>query len=158
MTRKQALLVISALALPLLVLAACSGGGSKTRTLGAFKFNDHGTKDASGKSSLELEVDEYYFDPTFIKGTPGQTVTLEISSDSTVTHNFTLKSQNIDQDIAPKGKAEVKVTIPQSGILQFFCKYHAEQGMNGELLSGDTSPAAPPATVGQSDGPSLALE
>ncbi len=158
MTRKQALLVISALALPLLVLAACSGGGSKTRTLGAIQFNDHGTKDASGKSSLELEVDEYYYNPTFIKGTPGQQLTLEISNDSNTTHNFTLKSQNVNQDITPKGKAEVKVTIPQSGVLQFFCNYHSEQGMNGELLSGNASPAAPPSTVGESDGPSLALE
>ncbi len=137
---------------PLLILAACSGGEkSNTRTLGNVTFNDHGTKDASGKSSFELEVDDFYFNPTFIKGTPGQTVTLEISSDSSdTTHNFSLASQNVSTDIPQKGKAEVKVTIPQSGVLQFFCKFHTGQGMNGELLSGNASPQAPSSNTGGS--------
>jgi hypothetical protein len=32
------------------------------------------------------------------------------------------------------------VTFPQSGGLQFFCKHHTAQGMNGLLLVGDATP------------------
>ncbi len=121
------------------VAAACGkseAGG--TITLDGQKANDHGTTDLSGESSVELEMDndgtDYYFSPTLLQGTAGQQITVELSNEGSVEHNFTIADQGVDQDVQPDGKAEVTVTFPSSGTLLFMCKYHAEQyDMRGAL-------------------------
>src|SRR5438128_892535 len=85
--------------------------------------NDHGTKTVSG-GSLEVELDNFYFNPTTIKGPAGSTVKLELKNESGTKHNFTLEDQKINQDLSPHQDVTVTVTIPQSGTLQFHCEYH----------------------------------
>jgi YVTN family beta-propeller protein len=108
--------------------------------LGALTFADHGTKDEKGQAELDLEADDYYFAPTFLRGEPGQKLTLEIENESGTLHNISLPEQHIDTDIPPKGKVRVDVTIPPSGVVHFFCKFHRALGMHGELLAGDATP------------------
>ncbi len=95
--------------------------------------NDHGTTDASDKDELELELDDNYFEPTVIQGSPGQTLKLELENEGDAEHNFTLEDQQLDQDVDAGEKAEVTVTFPQSGQLSFYCKYHRDVGMAGAL-------------------------
>jgi plastocyanin len=129
-------------ALLLLVGAAC--GGSKkststaeaeggTKTIAGVPANDHGTKSVSG--TTEVELDDYYFEPTVLKGKPGTTVTLELKNEGSVEHNFSVPSQGIDKDIAPDATAKVAVTIPRSGEASFYCKFHKSMGMAGALES-----------------------
>ena len=122
--------------------AACSkGGGSSTGgkgesgqiKIGSDTANDHGTKSVVGKSDLEVEQDDFYFEPTIIEGKAGQKVKLELKNEGKNLHNFSIDSLNIDQDVNPDQSATVTVTIPQSGTLEFYCKYHRTQGMVGEL-------------------------
>jgi len=100
-------------------------------------FSDHGTKDVKGKGELELEADNYYFKPSFLRGAPGQKLKLEIENESGTLHNFSIPEQHIDVDIPRKEKVVVEVTFPSSGVVRFFCKFHSARGMNGELLTGD---------------------
>ncbi len=102
---------------------------------------DHGTQDVRGKAEVHLEADDYYFEPTFLRGQPGQTVKLEIENESGTLHNLSFPAQGLDKDIPPKGTVEVEVTFPPSGELRFFCKFHSALGMHGALLAGDTAPA-----------------
>ncbi len=132
--------VLSSLAVVLvlaLVATACgkSGneGGGGTTTIAGQKANDHGTKDVSGESSLELEQDNFFFSPTILKGSVGEKLTLELSNEGSALHNFSITDQNVDQDVQSGQKAEVTVTFPQSGTLVFFCKYHQTLGMVGAL-------------------------
>jgi plastocyanin len=104
-------------------------------------YADHGTKDVQNQSKLELEADDYYFSPTFLRGKPGQKLTLLVESDSSTLHNISIPALGIDRDIPPKGKVQLEVTFPASGVLAFFCKLHGPLGMNGQLLAGDTVPS-----------------
>ena len=99
-------------------------------------------KDVSGLAEVDLEADEYYFEPAFLRGTPGQKLKLEIENESNTLHSFTIPEQNLDMDIPPKGKIVIEVTFPQSGLVRFFCKFHSALGMEGELLTGDAKPQA----------------
>jgi plastocyanin len=108
-----------------------SEGG--TTTIAGQKANDHGTKDVSGESSVELEQDNFYFEPTILKGSPGQELTIELSNEGSALHNFSIPDQSIDQDVQPDTKGEATVTLPDSGTLVFFCKYHQSRGMVGAL-------------------------
>ena len=111
--------------------ASESGGG--TIAIGNDTANDHGSKDISGASSAEVELDDFYFNPPVITGAPGQKVTFELKNEGSALHNFSLVAQNIDKDIETGQTEDVSVTIPKSGFLEFFCKYHRTIGMVGEL-------------------------
>lgn len=113
--------------------AGATGGGSEGLTIGGITANDHGSKDISGASSVELEADDFYFAPTVLQGSAGQTVTIELKNEGGVRHNLTIESLGIDQDVEPGESAEVEVTLPQTGTLGFFCKYHQRSGMVGEF-------------------------
>jgi plastocyanin len=131
-----------------LLAAGCGGyGGSKSKsssseseggktTVAGVSANNHGTKSVSGEA--EVELDDYYFEPTVLKGKPGQKVTLELENEGKVEHNFSIASQGVDQDVEAGEDAKVTVTIPKSGALSFFCKYHKSMGMAGALTSGGT--------------------
>jgi len=120
--------------------AAAPAGKSKSLVLGGVSYADHGTKDVRNLSRLELEADDYYFSPTFLRGKPGQKLTLVVESEASTLHNITITSLGIDKDIPPKGKVQFDVTFPASGVLAFSCKFHGPLGMNGQLLVGDSAP------------------
>jgi plastocyanin len=115
----------------------------ETMQLGEFTFNVHGTADVQGQDMIEMEADSFYFEPTFLRGNPGQSLQIEVRNASSTLHNFSLDQQQIDQDIQPNGQATVEVTFPDSGVVRFYCKYHVSQGMNGELLADGAEPQAP---------------
>ena len=121
--------------------AAAPSGKSRSITLDGVTYADHGTKDVRNRSRLELEADDYYFSPTFLRGKPGQKLTLVVESEASTLHNISLPALGIDKDIPPKGKVQVDVTFPASGVLAFSCKFHGPLGMNGQLLAGDAAPS-----------------
>lgn len=143
---KRALLGLAVVTTLSMLGGACGGGGkeqAKQITLGSVAFGDHGTKDVSASTTLTLEADDYYFSPTFLKGKPGQKLTVTLSNDSKATlHNLSIAQLEIDKDVPAKSKVDVEFTFPQSGVILFLCKYHTGQGMNGELLAGDATPQA----------------
>ena len=143
---KRGVLIVAACAF-LLVAAGCgsssssssgnttteesSGGGQKT--IAGVKANDHGTKAAEDTGKTEVELDDFYFKPTVLEGKAGEKVTLELKNEGNTEHSFTIDSQGIDKDIQPGDEAEVTVTIPKSGVVSFYCKFHKSSGMAGAL-------------------------
>jgi len=121
--------------------AASPTGKSKSVTLGGVAYADHGTKDVRNRSKLELEADDYYFSPTFLRGRPGQKLTLRVENEASTLHNISIPALGIDTDIPPKGKVQVDVAFPASGTLAVSCKFHGSLGMNGQLLTGDAGPS-----------------
>jgi plastocyanin len=144
-----------ALALVVVAAAGCgssSGGsnaGSTTQGSGSggsgvgqinaagVQANNHGTKTASGTTKVEL--DDYYFQPTVIKGKPGQKVTVKLDNAGSVEHTFTIDSQSINEMLQPGSEASVMVTIPKSGAVSFYCKFHKASGMAGALVANGSS-------------------
>jgi plastocyanin len=150
--RRSTPFVITALAAASVLLAgACSsssstpspaagGTGSGTEsgkiTIGSDQANDHGTEDATGKSSFEIEADNdegFYFKPTILTGSASQSITLEIKNEGTVPHNFSIESLGVDVTIDPGSSQEVDVKFPATGTVEFFCSFHRSLGMVGEL-------------------------
>ena len=109
------------------------GGGGGQKTIAGVQANDHGTKAVEDSGKTEVELDDFYFKPTVLEGKPGQKVTLELKNEGQSEHSFTIDSQGIDQDIQPGDEAQVTVTIPKSGVVSFYCKFHKSSGMAGAL-------------------------
>jgi plastocyanin len=109
------------------------GGGGGQKTIAGVNANDHGMKAVEDSGKTEVEMDDYYFEPTVLEGKPGEKVTLELKNEGSTTHTFTIDSQGVDQELGPSEEAEVDVTIPKSGMVSFYCKFHKSQGMAGAL-------------------------
>jgi plastocyanin len=137
----------------LLGLAACSSDSkdskstdnSTSTTKGAAKapvtlngtVNNKGTKDISTKGAsteIEVELDDFYFEPTFIKVAPGQKIKVELENEGSMAHTFTSSALGVDQEVAPGKKATVNVTIPTTGATPFFCRFHQSSGMQGAMF------------------------
>lgn len=110
-----------------------------TLALGAAACGGGGGGSGGGSSSKEVELDDYYFQPKTIGGDAGQKITLELKNEGSTEHNFTLSDQGVDQDVEEGETAKVTVTVPQSGSLRFYCKYHRSMGMTGTLKVGSSS-------------------
>lgn len=107
------------------------GGG--TITIDGQEANAHGEQDVSGASTLDLEADDFYFEPTVLTGEAGQELTLHIANEGDSPHHFSITDQDIDEDVDPGQDVEVTVTFPDSGTLVFFCSLHQSGGMLGAL-------------------------
>ena len=78
------------------------------------KVNNKGTKDVSTKGStatLDLDLYNFSFEPTFVKVAPGQKLTIELHNEGSVPHTFTAPSLHIDKELQPEGKATVTVVL-----------------------------------------------
>jgi plastocyanin len=141
--------VLAPAAVVVFVLAVAGCGGSNgdesgeeggSTTIAGMTAELHGTKDVSGETGkVEIELDDDYFEPTILKGEPGQTVTLELKNEGNNPHTLTISDQGVDKEVQPADEAEVDVTFPESGQLAFVCRFHESNGMVGalEVSSGE---------------------
>ena len=144
----RVLAIVSSALLLVLIASACGGGSGSSPESSSSKSSES----ASGK--IEVEMDDYYFEPKVIKGEPGDTVTLELKNEGSAEHNFELESQGIDQDVQPGEEAEVDITIPDSGSVEFYCKFHESQGMEGKIEASGSSMGSGSTGTSTGSGPS----
>jgi plastocyanin len=130
--------------------APVSAASKAPVTLGQ-KVTVKGTKDVSSKSSakLEIEMDDKYFNPTFIKAKAGEKITLELKNEGSLPHTFTSDTLSVDKQVDPGKSAKLTVTVPSDGaVFQFHCDFHESAGMAGAVFTkaGASSTATPSAT------------
>jgi plastocyanin len=95
--------------------------------------NDHGMGDVED-DELELELDDNYFAPTFVRGKPGGEVTVELENEGSATHTFTSDALGVDEEVSGGESSSVTVTLPQEGAIEFHCRFHGSQGMKGAFF------------------------
>jgi YVTN family beta-propeller protein len=95
--------------------AAAPAEKSKSFTLGGVSYADHGTKDVRNLSRLELEADDYYFSPTFLRGKPGQKLMLLVESEASTLHNISISSLGIDKDIPLRARCNSRLPFRPRG-------------------------------------------
>jgi predicted lipoprotein with Yx(FWY)xxD motif len=101
-------------------------------TLSGKVSNEGSTTAKNNAVSLEAS-DEYYFDPTFVKAKPGTTLKVTVKNSGKLQHTFTVPGQTIDVTLAAHTTKTVKVKVPASGALLFYCKLHGPNGSQGDF-------------------------
>jgi plastocyanin len=131
---------------PLASFAVPSGlkRGEAVTLLGNNSANFAGKSNVSGEKSVTIDIvpvsDSPAFSPTILLGSPGQTLSVTVYQTDTPSafyqHNFSVPALGIDKDIPLHGghKVTVTVTLPQSGALIFYCKYHIDEGHSGVFV------------------------
>ena len=119
--------------------ASASGAPSASPTSGlpqalqGMQVDDKGSKNVAGMDEVKVKMDDFYFQPTVLVGTPGQKITVELDNEGSASHTFSLKGQGIDKVVQPGESAKVSVTFPSRGSVAFECRFHTGQGMRGAL-------------------------
>jgi plastocyanin len=119
-----------------------SGTGSETAEapvdLGT-AVNNEGSTDLGSETSasVDMELDDNYFKPTFVKATPGATVTVNLENEGGSTHTFTIEGSDVSEELSSGDTAQVEVTVPDDGALEFRCRFHGGAGMVGAFYSED---------------------
>ena len=155
--------IVAGTALALLAAVACGddakpedGAGAPPVALSG-TVNDHGTKDATSGGEVEVELDDFYFGPTFVKAAPSAALTLKLKNEGGVVHTFTADGF-ADVTVQPGTTGDASITLPASGAVRFYCRFHQGQGMQGAFFfnPGDTvapgSGASSPAGSTGGDG------
>jgi YVTN family beta-propeller protein len=88
----------------------------------------------TASSGVALRVDDYFFEPRVIQGRAGQPLRLRIENAASTLHNLSAPGLGIDRDLPPKSRVEIDVTVPRSGPVEFFCKFHGPLGQQGQLV------------------------
>jgi plastocyanin len=144
-----------ALAVAVAVLAAACGGDDSTDTtstepplvdLGSAVTN-HGTKDIGSSTKVDLELDDLFFAPTFIKAEPGTEVEISLKNEGQALHTFTIDETKTNVELAAGKTSSVKVTLPASGALAFYCSLHRGSGMQGAFSVSAVAAAPSGATT-----------
>jgi plastocyanin len=131
--------------------ASGSGSGSASAPAGEAPVslpgtvNDHGSGDVGDSGTLDLELDDEYFAPTFVNASAGATIEVTLENEGDQPHTFTIDGTDVDEQVAPGASATVEVTMPDSGSLRYYCRFHVASGMQGAFVVSGDAPA--PTTI-----------
>ncbi len=103
--------------------------------------NYRGTFDVSTakEPAFEMETGLFYYEPTVIEAPARTQMVAEIGNESRARHTFTIRELGIDREIGPFEMTAFLLDAPAPGEYLIICRYHADQGMRGELRIEDTA-------------------
>src|ERR671919_1765072 len=99
-----------------LVVSACGGDD-----------DDSGSNGGGEAQSIEITAANFAFDPTTIEAHPGQEIEVTLANEDDAEHSFTITDLDVEVEAAGGESADVSFSAPDSGSVEFFCKYHPEQ-------------------------------
>jgi plastocyanin len=143
------LLPLLVIVLAVLVPAGCGSDGDD---------ETGGDTAAVGGESVALTATEFAFDPADVSVDAAGKVTFTVSNDGQETHALEVEGNGVEEEtgsIAPGESGTLTVDL-EPGEYEFYCPIdgHREQGMEGELVVGGSSPGAGATTGGTDTGDS----
>jgi plastocyanin len=133
---------------------ASSGAASKAPVSLPGTTNDEGDRGDATSGTLEVELEDFYFNPTFTKAKPGQKVKLSLKNTGTSPHTFTSTALGVDETLQPGASKDVEVTMPSSGATEYHCRFHQSSGMQGAFFFNDGDTLAGGSGAGSSSSES----
>jgi plastocyanin len=122
-----------------LAAAGCGGGdddgGSASATTAAPETTSAPATTAAGgggENEFKLTASGTAWDTTSLDMTAGAEVSVEVTNQDSIEHNFTFAEAKADQDVEGGEDATATFTAPAAGSYEFFCKYHP-QAMRGTV-------------------------
>ncbi|MDM5227233.1 cupredoxin domain-containing protein [Cytobacillus sp. NJ13] len=84
--------------------------------------------------SIEVELNDDYFNPKVITIPNGTTTTLILKNKGKKKHTFTVEKLGIDAEIQPGKETNISVKPKQPGTYELICRFHFQEGMTGSVI------------------------
>jgi plastocyanin len=91
-----------------------------------------GADGGGGSSSIEVTASDIAFDSTSFEVPAGAEVAVTLTNEDDPEHSFSIEDPEFEIEAHGGESAEGTFTAPDSGTLEFFCKYHPD-AMRGEI-------------------------
>ncbi|CAM3837724.1 cupredoxin domain-containing protein [Aeromicrobium ponti] len=92
------------------------------------------TQPMETEKSIEVELNDDYFNPKVITIPNGTTTTLILKNKGKKEHTFTVEKLGIDAEVQPGKEKNITVKPKQPGTYELICRYHFQEGMVGKVI------------------------
>lgn len=92
------------------------------------------TQPMETEKSIEVELNDDYFNPKVITIPNGTTTTLILKNKGKKEHTFTVEKLGIDAEVQPGKEKSITVKPKQPGTYELICRYHFQEGMVGKVI------------------------
>lgn len=101
---------------------------------GVFAETSVVTKPTETVKSIEVELNDDYFNPKVITIPNGITTTLILKNKGKKEHTFTVEKLGIDAEVEPGKEKNITLKPNQPGTYELICRYHFQQGMVSKVI------------------------
>ena len=84
--------------------------------------------------SIEVELNDDYFNPEVITIPNGTATTLILKNKGKKEHTFTVEKLGIDVEVQAGKEKTITVQPKQPGTYELICRYHFQEGMVGKVF------------------------
>jgi plastocyanin len=110
---------VAGLACVVALFGAACGGGSEQTDL------EDTPADEGGGGAIEVVAENFAFSPTSIPVEAGSEIELTFTNNDDTQHSFTAESAGVDLVVDGGASDSATFTAPDSGSIDFVCKFHA---------------------------------
>jgi plastocyanin len=87
-----------------------------------------------GTQTVGVDLTNAAFTPRSIEATAGKPLVVELHNKGFTAHTFTIDAPHVDVVVDRGHDRTVTITLPsQPGRLRFYCRFHAAEGMRGQI-------------------------
>jgi plastocyanin len=97
-------------------------------------FAESGVGKKSMESTIEVKMNDNYFNPNVITIPNGKTTTLILKNEGKKEHTFTIEKLRIDAEVQPGKEKTITVKPENLGTYELICRYHFQEGMVGKVV------------------------
>jgi plastocyanin len=101
---------------------------------GVFAKSNVVTQPVVTENSIEVELNDDYFNPKDITIPNGTTTTLILKNKGVKEHTFTVEELGVDAEVQPGKEKTITVNPKQPGTYELICRYHFQEGMVGKVI------------------------
>lgn len=105
-----------------------------TTSFGVFAEAGTVTQPSEMEKTIEVELNDDYFNPEVITIPTGKTTTLILKNKGKKEHTFTVEKLGVDVEVQPGKENTITINPKDSGTYELICRYHVKEGMVGKVV------------------------
>lgn len=121
---------LTSMVILLVMIVVVSNPGS----LSVFAESVDVTQPIESGNTIEVELNDDYFNPKDITISNGKTTTLILRNKGSKKHTFTVEKLGIDTEVRSGTEKTITVKPIETGTYNLICRYHFQEGMVGKVI------------------------
>jgi plastocyanin len=105
-----------------------------TTSFGVFAEVGAVTQPSEVEKTIEVDLNDDYFNPEVITIPTGKTTTLILKNKGMKEHTFTVEKLGVDVEVQPGKENTITINPKDSGTYELICRYHVKEGMVGKVV------------------------